>query len=902
MQRNSWRIAVAWLVAGMMWAQVAQAQGGPEAGPYRFFLPLLQRSSIPWTASNQFGYEGRDNHSAGTPVFEWIEIQGTGTEITNSDWHSAWDGMGRWVGPFSLGFYFPYYDSQFNGLYVYDSGMVRFEFDSFAINALYKLTMSGHIDPSVTHIYIEHQLSPDRFVVEYRNLGMFDSVATADFEIVLYPSGQVVLQYLRVDDQDPTRFVVGLGGYLGADPLVYPRQPQAGRVVQFTYPSQPNHTYPPDDERWFIQTLTAMAYTTELDTILLDASESVPQTLFVGGAYGGLMRSYDSGRTLSFVTPRYAGESDASGTRSDALAPDYGKTGVVFAAGEAGLYRSANRGNSWARLVGPGMGLNSVVVSPTYVMDRTLAVSARSGVWMSTDAGLTWENRFPAVGADFVVGVRFSPDYSHDRTLWAYTWKGMSFRSVDGGESWQALALPGSVSDLQPAPDYAVSHSIYFVAKNEFKVYGLYHGGDGGDDWQSLSALGWSFRALVMSPNFATDRTMYAVGTNLASLARSSDGGRNWQPFDQGVTPNTLALAFAIHPATGRMFGLWIANGNKNTQMFSREAAGSAWSLETDWSPNLMTMQAGVSVDKQGVVTIIASHYRTETEGRTWQDISSLIQGHSFVAASLSPAFSADGIGLGLDGGRIWRTTDGGQSWKPQTMGTTEPHSGQQFLSLSPGFATDRTAFAASAGGVLRTTDAGASWQTVLSGGAPTVTTTPDYGKDQTVFTVSTSVFPNKLRRSTDGGITWTDLPLQRDVNMVVVSPTYGLDHTVYQAGNMSTGGGLWRSTDTGMTWMQVLAAPGGAAEALVLHPAYCSNPSMLYGAHLPPSIWQSSDGGATWWPGDAGKLDGSFYSSTFYVAAVDRMYQANSWGLWWRKMGWTTVPGDPDCLLHPTP
>jgi photosystem II stability/assembly factor-like uncharacterized protein len=617
----------------------APTQSTLQEPVFRTYLPLIRppAATVPW-GSNQFGYVGLDNLGTRDLTFQWIEIAGIGTEVTAEAWsESSASDLGRQIGPIPLGMYFPIFDAQYNAVWIHDAGNLHFGNGYYTsetpiVRGLTYPTGQPNYIPGQSHVYYLRLTQPDRFVVEFRGLSVCCADGTADLEIILYRSGDIRIQYLQLGTHDPTRIQVGISSIFDTDALIYPAPAAAGRIVAFTYPQQPNHTHAPDAQRWYTYTLPRQPYSA-LNAIIPGPGEGITQTLFVGGP-GWLLRSETGGRAWTVVTP--SSNTTATGgaswnPRHYTLSPDYAETGVVVAVGR-GLMRSADRGNSWAELGGPTGGLNDIAFSPAFAADRTVVAIGETGIWISTDAGLTWENHAPTLAGMGLVTIRFSPDYAQDRTLWATTYAGPLYRSSDGGASWSAVALPSATGqasgqaviarDLQPAPNYGASHLLFLLGqRGSYGSMSLYRSEDAGTSWRLLADVSYDSRLIRVDPTDATNRTLYlgmsiGGGQSRPVVQRSQDGGMTWQPFSQGLLTAGAVTALSIQPESGHLMAL--TYNFPFSSLFTRTPDMPEWHRVTAPSPDLRVVQPGISQDQAGNTLMWAGGYRSDDGGRTW--------------------------------------------------------------------------------------------------------------------------------------------------------------------------------------------------------------------------------------------------------------------------------------------
>jgi len=217
--------------------------------------------------------------------------------------------------------------------------------------------------------------------------------------------------------------------------------------------------------------------------------------------------------------------------------------------------------------------------------------------------------------------------------------------------------------------------------------------------------------ARLIDVSFGTAALGYALDVN-GGLERTANGGASWQTLSTGTGGPVFAVA---------------ALGAKTTLLFAkggvlRAVAGGAFEPVAGKAAHAKVAEydlAGAAVFAFGEHALI----RSRDGGASWTSVrlplahaASRSHGHR-ISASVgvgvrSVAFTSAQAGFLLDTqGRIWKTANGGRSWREiVSAGTAEgvqlafwsPLEG--FMSLS-GFGNDRVnAY------VLRTTDGGASW------------------------------------------------------------------------------------------------------------------------------------------------------------------------------------------------
>ncbi|HYM81987.1 MAG TPA: YCF48-related protein, partial [Candidatus Limnocylindria bacterium] len=139
------------------------------------------------------------------------------------------------------------------------------------------------------------------------------------------------------------------------------------------------------------------------------------------------------------------------------------------------------------------------------------------------------------------------------------------------------------------------------------------------------------------------------------------------------------------------------------------------------------------------------------------------------------------------DAGKILKSVDGGVNWGPQTSGTALALNAVKFTSDLDGWAVGN------GGTVLHTTDGGANWNPVATGATNDLLAVDALGSD--VWVVGRY---GTALNSTNSGGNWSFVNLKLDAKADVRAVTLQAGNVVYLAGG---GGFIRKSTDGGATW-----------------------------------------------------------------------------------------------------
>lgn len=299
-----------------------------------------------------------------------------------------------------------------------------------------------------------------------------------------------------------------------------------------------------------------------------------------------------------------------------------------------GVMKSADDGATWTRAsVGQGMHSDCLVRALTADPRRPQVVYAGTdmGLYRSEDGGMTWRLAESPMTGSMVWSLAIDP--VDPSVMFAGTGtpsKPGIFRSADAGKTWQQL----SVEIAEHCPNVGVprptgiaidptDHRNVWVG---LEVDGVRHSADGGDTWTRING---------QIPNPDVHNVLVVAGPPKAVFTvvnddvwRSLDDGKTWQPARaREVFPWHYPRGIAVKPDDPRTVFVTLGDatpGRIGTVMRSRDAGATWQSLPLPVQPNSAIWT--VSLPASAPDTVLAASrygylYRSDDGGDSWRKL-----------------------------------------------------------------------------------------------------------------------------------------------------------------------------------------------------------------------------------------------------------------------------------------
>lgn len=459
------------------------------------------------------------------------------------------------------------------------------------------------------------------------------------------------------------------GGQWSAIALALPDVPEPG---QFQIdPLTPDVFYSTSNGRMF-RSLDRGANWQELAPGLLSdvqwfqLDRANPNVIWAFG-WQDTMRSADGGQTWASAGLPVPGQATAFAQSADGAA-------AYLAVDGQGIFSSHDGGKTWRSselddASSPGRSVYSLALDPANA-DAVFA-AGNNGPWRSADRGGSWQPVAPST--DEWWGATWS--FAGDSLLLARTDR--QAVSADGGATWEVSGQSLAANEVrQIVVDPKVPTVVYLLTD-----YGLFKSQNGGLDWIGTADRPAWVEILAVHPS-QPDRL---VANTSEGIGQSEDGGMTWASIP-GLTTSDQLATFRWSPSDPQIVyassGYGLMSSQDGGQQWENTLLPESTSVQTVWISPTSPEKLYVLNDRGQVLV-------SNDGGDAW-GVLPLSSGVQAMDLALSPqdetliaAATSSGVHLSRDGGQSWAASTNDRWWVERVL--IDPLDAQHLLALTSG-------------------------------------------------------------------------------------------------------------------------------------------------------------------------------------------------------------------------
>ena len=305
----------------------------------------------------------------------------------------------------------------------------------------------------------------------------------------------------------------------------------------------------------------------------------------------------------------------------------------------------------------------SIALHPT--KSNIIYVATDEAVYKSSDTGSTWTRFAGELTRTRVISLAIDPKLP--ATVFAGTMGDGTYKSPDGGRTWHQFN-----AGIQKGTISAIVNQIIFNPRGTEMVYaattvGVFRSLDGGRNWAERM-VGMNEVSFVVSLVMDPQRPNVLYAGTTGGVYRTLDGAERWEKKSRGMVAADAKMAsmalgvngLAVDPTNSDVVYAGTTKG-----LYKSTDQGEHW-VKLEGSVQDSYVSAIQLDPTQPSVLYLATSDRvqkSEDSGVTWQPKINGLDATSIRSLQISSS-DPQVLYVGTNGGGLYRSEDGGESWK----------------------------------------------------------------------------------------------------------------------------------------------------------------------------------------------------------------------------------------------
>jgi photosystem II stability/assembly factor-like uncharacterized protein len=337
----------------------------------------------------------------------------------------------------------------------------------------------------------------------------------------------------------------------------------------------------------------------------------------------------------------------------------------VFAIGgstSTQVLKSADGGRNWTKVSDIAAQAYDIAFNSSNA--NLLYVLASSGVYRSTDHGLTWTlSSFPSGSYGYSGHIVTNKADANMLYTNGYRWESslgymVVNKSTDGGATWASQKPSGGASSISPGglAVFPTNASIVYVGGSLWDsgsstyTYKVYKTMNGGTSWQDVSG---SINSLATDLLFDPANSSIVYASTIGKVYKTTNGGSSWSPSNGYA----YAYALSLDPLnTNILYGAYDGMVYKSTDGGANWASLSSGLKGTGKDVTVLPAGAGI------LYSSTTGIFKSTDGGTNWQDVSAGFCTNNIQALAFAPS-SPGRVYVECQGNDVFRTDSFGDSW-----------------------------------------------------------------------------------------------------------------------------------------------------------------------------------------------------------------------------------------------